>query len=270
MTGTASSNGRPAKASKLSVKDFWNSAPCGLRYGEQQDSLRYQLEPEIDSLAEFSSVSGLRLLEIGLGMGSDFIRFVRGGAVGTGVDLTERAIEITRAKLDAEHLKATTTVADAEELPFEDGAFDVVYSWGVLHHTPDPAKAIAEAVRVLAPGGSLRMMLYHRHSWVAAAAWVRFCLLRGRPFAGLREAVSYMESPGTQAFLPDEVRAMLGEASEVSITPWLTVWDRKLLPGIASLFGNRLGWFLLVRASKSPVQALPAETTPQMQGVEPV
>ncbi len=112
------------------------------------------------------------------------------------------------------------------------------------------AKAVDEAHRVLAPGGQLKLMLYHRHSWLALAAWIRFGLLRGRPLTDLTEAVARVESPGTQAFIPSEVRTMLRDLEDVSVVPALTVWDRKFFPGISRLLGDRFGWFLLIRARK--------------------
>ncbi len=119
----------PNKVSKQAVKAFWNRGASGERYGDEQDRLRYELEPEIIPFADFGSSSGRRLLEIGLGMGSDFIRFVRAGAVATGIDLTERAVAITGRRLAAENLIADVQVADAENLPFQDASFDIVYSW---------------------------------------------------------------------------------------------------------------------------------------------
>jgi ubiquinone/menaquinone biosynthesis C-methylase UbiE len=143
-------------------------------------------------------------------------------------------------------------VADAETLPFEDASFDIVYSWGVLHHSPDPRRALSEAQRVLAPGGRLKVMLYHRRSWVALAAWARFCLLRGRPLATLSTAVAQVESPGTQAFTTQEMRQMLGQVTNVQVRSHLTHWDRSCAPGVASLLGDRFGWFLLAEAVKPP------------------
>jgi SAM-dependent methyltransferase len=140
--------------------------------------------------------------------------------------------------------------ADAERLPFDDGEFDIVYSWGVLHHTPNMQAALDEAVRVLAPGGQLKVMLYHRYSWVATGAWARFCLLRGRPFQGLRAAVAQVESPGTQAVTPKEIKRRLGRLDALDARPLLTRWDRRVAPGIARLTGNRFGWFLLITARK--------------------
>ena len=237
---------------KEDVKHFWEQEACGERYGDEQDRLRYELEPEILTFADFESAAGKRVLEIGVGMGADFVRWVRAGAVGTGVDLTERAVELTRRRLDDEGLTAELRVADAESLPFPDEHFDLVYSWGVLHHTPRPAEALREAQRVLAPNGELKLMLYHRHSWVAGAAWVRFCLLRGKPFASLRTAVGHVESPGTQAFTRAELSALLPQLDRLLVAPHLSHWDRKWTPLISGLLGDRYGWFLLVSGSKGP------------------
>ncbi len=231
---------------KEDVKEFWEREACGERYGAEQDRLRYEVEPEIVTFADFQSAAGKRVLEIGVGMGADFVRWVRAGAVATGIDLTERAVTLTRHRLEQEGLKADVRVADAEALPFADGQFDIVYSWGVLHHTPNPEQALNEAQRVLAPGGELRVMLYNRHSWVALAAWTRFCLLTGRPFSAFQEAVAKIESPGTQAFTAAEVRSLLFRLEDLSVTPTLTTWDRKWAPFVSSFGGDRLGWFLLI------------------------
>ncbi|MEA2826043.1 MAG: hypothetical protein QOG43_482 [Actinomycetota bacterium] len=238
-------------AAKADVKAFWEREACGERYGAEQDRRRYELEPEIPEFADFDSGAGRRVLEIGVGMGADFLRWVRAGAKGTGVDLTEKAVALTRQRLVAEGLEAEVRVADAESLPFADGEFDIVYSWGVLHHTPNPARALAEAQRVLAPNGVLKVMLYNRRSWVAVAAWTRFCLLRGKPFSTLATAVAKIESPGTQAFTRDEIRTVLAQLSSLSITPTLTRWDRKYAPMVATLLGDRFGWFLLIRGNKA-------------------
>jgi ubiquinone/menaquinone biosynthesis C-methylase UbiE len=235
---------------KEEVKAFWEAEACGERYGADQDRLRYELEPAILTFADFESAAGKRVLEIGVGMGADFLRWVRAGARASGVDLTERAVSLTLTRLADEGLEADVRVADAEDLPFPDDEFDIVYSWGALHHTPNPAQALAEAQRVLAPGGKLKIMLYHRRSWVALAAWVGFCLLRGRPFATLRQAVAKMESPGTQAFTAHEVLTMLPQLTNVSVQRTLTQWDRKWVPGISKATGHHFGWFLLIVGSK--------------------
>jgi ubiquinone/menaquinone biosynthesis C-methylase UbiE len=235
---------------KDDVRAFWEQEACGERYGDHQERLRYELEPEILAFADFGSSAGRRVLEIGVGMGADLVRFARAGADVSGVDLTERAVSIARERLARAGLTGDVRLADAESLPFHDASFDIVWSWGVLHHTPDTAEAIAEACRVLRPGGRLRVMLYHRRSWFALAAWARFGFLRGRPSLSLREAVAHVESPGTQAFTVGEVEAMLVSMDDVSVRPCLTKWDRRVAPLVSALSGHRYGWFLLADARK--------------------
>jgi ubiquinone/menaquinone biosynthesis C-methylase UbiE len=237
------------QSAKEAVRAFWEAEACGERYGDRHDAVRYELEPEVEGFADFSSGRGRRVLEIGVGRGADFVRWLQAGAQATGIDFTHRAVTLTREGARQHGLGGSLNVGDAEKLPFRDGQFEVVYSWGVLHHTPDFAAALREAIRVLAPGGELRVMVYHRRSWVALAAWVRFCLLRGRPFSGLRAAVSEIESPGTQAFTRSELAALV-ELDDVAVVPRLTHWDRRLFPGVARLLGDRFGWFLLVRGTK--------------------
>lgn len=231
------------------VKAFWETEACGERYGAEQDSHRYELEPEILTFADFGSAAGDRVLEIGVGMGADFLRWARAGAYATGIDLTERAVRLAQNRLCDEGLRANLCTADAENLPFKEGTFDIVYSWGVLHHTPSPARALAEAQRVLAPGGQLKIMLYHRRSWVALASWIRFGLLRGKPWATHKHAIAHVESPGTQAFTIGEVCDMLPGMVELNAEAHLTHWDRKYAPILSRLTGHRYGWFLLVKAS---------------------
>ncbi len=233
------------------VRQFWEAEACGERYGDDQDRVRYELEPEILRFADFEAAAGKRVLEIGVGMGADLVRWAAAGADVTGVDLTERAVGIAQQRLRERSLAGDVRLADAESLPFGDGQFDIVYSWGVLHHTPTPALALQEVHRVLAPGGELKLMLYHRHSWVALAAWARFCLVRGKPFAGLRQAVASVESPGTQAFTPVEVAEMLPGVATLSSAPRLSHWDRRWAPVVSGLFGDRFGWFLLIHGRKA-------------------
>ncbi|MCA1711768.1 MAG: class I SAM-dependent methyltransferase [Actinobacteria bacterium] len=232
---------------KQSVANFWEAEACGERYGADQDRLRYELEPEILRVARFDSGRGQRVLEIGVGMGSDLVRWARAGARVTGVDLTARAVELSRERLAGEGLEGTVTRADAEHLPFADGTFDVIWSWGVLHHTPDADRALVEATRVLRVGGRYAVMVYHRHSWLALAAWARWGVLRGRPTTTLRQAVAHVESPGTRAYTSQEVRDLLDPHLEsLVVRPVLTHWDRRVAPVVSRAAGDRLGWFLVV------------------------
>jgi len=159
---------------KEQIRAFWEARPCGahfggddvgsLRFFERLERHRYTLEPHILRAADFGSSRGLKVLEVGCGLGTDAVQFARAGADYTGIDLTSRAISLTRRRFSLLHLRGDLHVGDAERLEFPDNAFDLVYSHGVLHHTPDIRAAIKEVFRVLRPGGRAAVMLYHRHS----------------------------------------------------------------------------------------------------------
>ena len=141
---------------KQSVHDFWNQASCGeelylsgtdkASYIDQAKS-RYKLEGQmIFGLAQFTKAKGLKVLEVGVGLGADHQQFAEAGAELYGIDLTERAVEHTRRRLDAFSLKSNIAIGDAENLDYKDNTFDIVYSWGVLHHSPNTPKAINEVI----------------------------------------------------------------------------------------------------------------------------
>lgn len=122
--------------------------------------------PEIEQCAyETSRVSGKKLLDIGCGNAYVTCLYAGAGAGVSAIDLTEKAVELTKSRLNIQGLSAEVQKADAENLPFDDQSFDVVVSFGVLHHTPDTEKALAEIFRVLKPGGRILLMLYHRNSF---------------------------------------------------------------------------------------------------------
>src|SRR5438105_286889 len=100
------------------VRQYWDRESCGERYGETYELVRYEREPEVLWFADFEVSEGASVLEIGVGMGADFVRWLRAGARATGVDLTERAVNLTRQRISAEGLRADIRVADAEALPF--------------------------------------------------------------------------------------------------------------------------------------------------------
>jgi SAM-dependent methyltransferase len=246
---------------KRRVRAFWEADPCGSEHASapegsteffaQVEHERYQLEPYIAEYADFAGAQDRRVLEIGVGLGTDFVQFARAGARVTGVDLTEHAVALVRRRLELEGLPGEVQVADAERLPFEDDSFDRVYSWGVLHHTPDTARAIREAIRVLRPGGDLCVMLYARHSWVAYGMWVRHALLRGRPWRSLADVIAgHMESDGTQAFTASELRGLFAGLIDLRIDRISTAYDRAISRGLARFTGDRLGWFLVIRGRR--------------------
>ena len=246
---------------KERIREFWEDVPCGdihsdaaprsRAYFDEIERQRYRAEPFIPRFARFDEASGQRVLEIGVGLGTDFGRFVRAGADATGVDLTAQAVESVRERLALDELSATVLQADAEKLPFEDGSFDSVYSWGVLHHTPDTARAASEALRVLRPGGTLCVMLYGRRSWVSVGLWVKHALLAGRPARTLADVLAHhMESEGTKGFTIGELRSMFDGLAERRITSIVTSYDKLYAGPLTRLTGNRFGWFLVIEGKR--------------------
>jgi SAM-dependent methyltransferase len=225
----------PIEPGKQAVREFWQQASCGedlYLSGNDRDAYarqasdRYRLEPYIPGLARFDSVSGLRVLEIGVGLGADHQRFAESGAILSGVDLTSRAVEHTRRRLQLFGLKSNLATADAENLPFEDSCFDVVYSWGVLHHSPDTKRAFNEVLRVLKPGGEARIMIYHTWSMIGFMLWTRYALFAGRPWRSMRSLYDqHLESPGTKAYSIAEALELLRGFERPRISTVLTHGD---------------------------------------------
>src|ERR1043166_1646541 len=157
-------------ALKDDVRRFWSEASCGevyargdslLRQLQAQAQARYRLEPYIPKFARFEDGDGKDILEIGVGMGADHLRWAQAKPRSlAGFDLTERAVNYTRSRVNAYGLTSRLLVGDAENLPFPGDSFDLVYSWGVLHHTPNTPAAIRSVLRVLRPGGTARVMIY--------------------------------------------------------------------------------------------------------------
>jgi SAM-dependent methyltransferase len=264
---------------KAAVRSFWDKASCGESLYlqgqdkpdyERQAATRYRLEPYIPAFAGFDRCGGQDVLEIGVGLGADHQRLVEGGAHVFGLDLTPRAIAQVRTRFRAFGLEPALQVGDAERLAFGKDTFDMVYSWGVLHHTPDTPASIREVWRVLRTGGEARVMIYHRHSLVAYMLWLRYGLGRLRPFTRLSDiCAQYLESPGTKAYTVDEARTLFSMFREVEITTVLTHGDLLssgagqrhsgwVLAAARGLWPRRLierflpghGLFMLVRAVK--------------------
>jgi len=264
---------------KIEVHDFWDKASCGedlyLKSFDKagymaQMQKRYELEPFIENFAEFENFTGKDVLEIGVGLGADHQRFAQAGARLTGIDLTARAVEHTRYRLNLFDLKSNLHVADAERLPFSEKSFDLVYSWGVLHHSPNTKRAIDEVWRALRPGGGARIMIYNKHSLLGYMLWLRYALLAGKPWRSLSFIYSlHLESPGTKAYTKNEARSLFNQFSEVKISTVLThgdllesdagqrhrgkllkmakrIWPRRLFRAVLP----RHGLFMLVEAIK--------------------
>ena len=191
-------------------------------------------------------------LEVGVGAGTDHLQWARASAQCHGVDLTEAAIATTRRHLQCHGFSSNLQRVDAEKLPFADNEFDLVYSWGVIHHSERPEEILKEIHRILKPGGQFIGMMYSRYSFRAVRFWMKHALLKGKPWRSLGDVIwNHMESIGTKAYTVPEMRRMFKSYSEVTfekfVTPYelthLPVWLKKIIP-------KAWGWYITWKATK--------------------
>ena len=233
---------------KERVRVFWQAHPCGTKFSdaeidtpeffERVEAHRYEKEWHIPAAADFANTRGLRVLEIGCGMGTDGAQFAKAGAIYTGIDLTDAAVELARKRFQVSGLKGDFRVADAERLDFPDASFDLVYSHGVLHHTPDIEAAVREIHRVLKPGGRAMVMLYHRGSYnyrvgirilrragaglLTSEAGIKLInLLTGEPIDSLREHAQLAKNGNSSA---DD---FLSQSTDGAGNPLARVYSRR-------------------------------------------
>lgn len=265
------------------VRGFWNSRPCNIRhsprlirdrqYFDEVEARKYFVEPHIPRFAEFDRWRGKHVLEVGCGIGTDTVNFARAGALVTAVDLSERSLEIARQRAEVYGLTNVRFVhANAEQLRDQLGqeTFDLVYSFGVIHHTPHPELALRELVALTRPGGTLKLMVYHRWSWKVFAILVT-C---GRgAFWNLAEIVArHSEAqegcPITYTYTRRAARQMVEEAGcrvvdmfVDHIFPWRIpeyinyryrkVWYFRVLPsGVFRWLERHFGWHICITAVK--------------------
>lgn len=245
---------------KQDVKEFWNRNVCqtefiksgerGSReFFEEAERIRYKhhfyLPPLFDEIA--GQKPGGRLLEIGCGMGTDLLQLARRNMKVTGIDLTEEGIALAQKRFEMYKLPAELKIDDAENLSFADNSFDVVYSFGVLHHTPDTQKAIEEVLRVLKPGGLAVIMLYHRRSF----NYLVHRLLNA-PFDGNWKD----RCPIERTYTKRELQEMFRDYRNVRIrieyfmtTGFGVIWD--LLPKfLHRSLGHAWGWHAVIKGEK--------------------
>jgi len=174
------------------VQRYWDARPCNVRhsakpvgsreYFDEVETRKYLVEPHIPGFAQFDRWAGKRVLEVGCGIGTDSINFARAGAELTAVDLSGESLRVAEQRADVMGVadRIRFVQANGEELTsvIDDGPFDLVYSFGVIHHTPHPERALSEIRALVAPGGTLKLMVYHRRSW--KVFWIVAAQERGR------------------------------------------------------------------------------------------
>jgi ubiquinone/menaquinone biosynthesis C-methylase UbiE len=248
------------------VKSYWEQEACGTQekvvgklekftreWFERVENHRYQAEPFIHSVAQFTRYHSKKILEVGVGAGTDHLQWARAGAECYGVDLTDEAIETTRRRLETYGFHSNLKKFNAETLPFEDNFFDVIYSWGVIHHTEHPDLIIKRIHRALKPGGIFIGMMYGRYSIKAFRLWLKHSLLKGKPWCSVADVIwNHMESLGTKAYTTDEIGALFSQFSKVDIDKLITKSDTSKLPDwISKIIPNSLGWYITIKAFKN-------------------
>ena len=160
-------------SSIATVQKFWDANPCGSKLSDADDRIgyfaeierkRYKHEPHIREIAKFHDFKDKLVLEIGTGIGTDALQFIRAGANHTGIDLTHAGPELAREQCGLNGCSGKFTVGNAENMAFADNSFDHIYSFGVIHHSPSTEKIVIEMSRVLKPGGTFTVMIYNRSS----------------------------------------------------------------------------------------------------------
>lgn len=239
------------------VRAFWQShvnneyytgeARASGAYFDEIETRRYRAHYHLPELFASLDGQGQRLLEIGCGIGVDSIQLARRGFRVTAVDLTDTALQVARQYKDLRGLEIDFRLGNAESLDFPDESFDVVYSFGVLHHTPDIEKSVAEVHRVLRPGGRALVMLYHQNSLVNLVHRV-FRL----PYESPRDRKDHC--PVVYTYSRRRVRRLFQDFSKVSVRaeyPFTfgfgPLATRLPLPFRRSL-GRLVGWHLMIVA----------------------
>ena len=221
------------------IREYWNrrihdlemtDEPVGsLAFFDALDEYRFDKLRYLPNVVDFQGYRRRRILEVGCGIGTDLVRFARGGACVTGIDLAARSIELARRNVALHGLRARgLCVADGEALPFEDGHFDVVYAHGVIQYAANPARLVAEAHRVLEPGGEAVFMVYNRYSWLKALSML------------MRVDLEHADAPFLRTSSLREYRRLLGAFESVRIVPERFPVPSRLHGGWKGMLYNRV------------------------------
>ena len=264
------------------VQDYWNNRPCNVRhssvdidrnpllYSLEVSSRKYLVEPHIPGFAQFNRWRGKKVLEIGCGIGTDTLSFAAHGAEITAVDISERSIEIAEKRARALGLqdRIAFRMKNAERWLGPGLLYDLVYSFGVLHHTPDSKAALFLARRAIKDDGELRIMVYNKCSWKAFSILVKYGKLQVWKWKELIAQYSEAQTgcPITRTYTKREIRKLLQDCGfevvsmEVDhIFPYripdyikhryVIEWWWKILPQkLFQWLEKRIGWHLLVVA----------------------
>jgi len=256
------------------VREYWDARPCNIRhsaqpigtraYFDEVERRKYLVEPHIPAFADFARWRGARVLEVGCGIGTDTINFARAGARVTAVDLSQASIDIARARAEVFQVDDLIDFhcADIERpwgvIPQRD--YDLIYSFGVLHHTPDPWHALENLHLFSGPRTRLRIMVYYKYS--TKATWLA---LR---YGNFQNSEAQPGCPVTHTFSRAEAHDWLLACGFETMRMWVDhifpyrigpyrhyryvrKWRYRLMPhAFFHYLEQRLGWHLLIEARK--------------------
>jgi SAM-dependent methyltransferase len=236
------------------IERYWNEHihdlqiaqhPVGTReFFAELDAYRFDKLRYLPKLVDFSRYRGRRVLEVGCGLGIDLVRFARGGAIVTGVDLATTAIDLARANFEQNGLAADLRVMDGEKLSFADDSFDVVYAHGVLPYAADPAQVVSELHRVLRPGGEGVFMVYNRVSWLNLMSKVT------------RVELEHEDAPVLRKFSAREFRRLLSQFESIRMVAERFPVETRLHGGAKAALYNKVfvrGFNVLPRVLVRPL-----------------
>ena len=207
-----SSPGAPTIAD---VRNYWNEhihdleisreAPGSRAFFADLDQYHFEKLHHLLRLVDFDGYRGKRVLDVGCGAGTDLVRFAKGGAIVSGVDISPSAIALARQNFSQQDLEADLREADGEHLPYADGTFDLVFAHGVVQYTPNSRALVEECRRVLKPGGDAIFQVYNRISWLNALSKV------------MKVPLEHEDAPVLGRYSASEFRAMLTGFREIRI-----------------------------------------------------
>lgn len=207
------------------VKDYWDNRPCNIRHSDKEvgtveyfnavEHKKYYVESHISGFADFHKWRGRKVLEIGCGLGTESVNFARCGALVTAVDISEKSLEIAEKRAEVFKLqnKIKFYQGNAEELdkivPIE--TYDLIWSFGVIHHSPDPSKIIQNIKKYMGPDSELRLMVYNKFSW--KVFWILLTYGKGQFWKVGELIAKYSEAqigcPVTYAYTKKSVQNLL-------------------------------------------------------------
>jgi len=240
------------------ISNYWEKEVCGTRFikdesllteYEQLRNSRYMVEGFIKDFAfeiPDNNFQDKKILEIGVGAGTDFIEFLKRDGICSGVDATEAAILETKKNIKTAFPENNQKLeylqkCNAEKLPFDNNYFDIVYSYGVLHHAKNTMTCLSEAVRVLKPGGILKIMVYSNFSATGIMLWLLYGLGKFKVFSTQEKIIfKHLESPGTKCYSKKELKKILEGFSleNIVLQKFAGTGDLLLMPPSAKYKGN--------------------------------